>query len=179
MIEARFTYKMKELLKGLKGCELVGISATEFFAGETVHDGKVYLCVGDRIIKISNESKKISWFKHKDLSEIEEIFSFSCEKTFEQGKQKILIQDTIEKVSLITDYITIPQKNYEIALDMAVIIGMGSHKYIISRGWYFGEYLDISVDKNYDDIYSLAQVVEDWNNFGEWKVDIKRVVEEL
>ena len=179
MVEARFTNKMKDVLKSLKGFELVGYSATEFYAGETVHDGKVYLHVGDRTIKISNEGKQIPWFKHSELGDWEEIFSFSCEETFEKRKQKMVIKESIEKVEIVTDYIKIPQKNYEISLDMAVIIATKAHRYVISRGWHFGEYLDVNLDKNFDEIYPVARVLEDWNNFGEWEVEVKRIIQEL
>ena len=164
----------------MKGFELVGYSATEFYAGKTVHDGKVYLHVGDSTIKISNEEKQITWFKNKDLSDRENIFCFHCEKFgCVQKVDTVLIQEKIENIELVTDYIKIPQKEYEIALDMALIIVTGMRRYVISRGWYFEECLDINVDKNYDDIYSINQVVEEWDNYGEWKVDVKRVIEEL
>ena len=81
MIEARFTNEMIDLLKCLKGLEFVGYSATDLYAGETIHDGKVYLQVGTKTIKISNEEKQIPWFKSKDLSDLENIFSFSCLET--------------------------------------------------------------------------------------------------
>ncbi len=179
MIEARFTSEMREMLKSLKGFELVGYSATELYAGKTVHDGNVYLHVGGGTIRISNKEKQIPWFRNKDLSDIEEIFSFSCVETFEQGEQTIAIKERIEEVELITDYIKIPQKNYEIALDMALIIVTEAHRYVISRGWHFGEYLDINVDKDYDDMYSAKQAVEEWNNFGEWEVEVNRVIQQL
>lgn len=179
MIEARFTTEMRGLLKSLKGLEFVGYSATEFYEGKTVFDGKVYLHIGDSTIKVFNESKRISWFKSKDLSDLEEIFSFACIRTCEQGQQTILIKEEIEEIKIVTDYIKIPQKNYEIILDMALIVETTAHKYIISRGWFFGEYLDVLVDKNLDDEYSTMRVIEDWNNDGEWDVDVKRIVEKL
>lgn len=129
-------------------------------------------------MKLSNEEKRIPWFKNGDLSE-EEIFSFVCEKTVEQGKQKIFIKEKINKVKIITDYIKIPQENYEIALDMAVTIETEAHQYVISRGWYFGQYLDVFVDKNLADDYPVGREAEDWSNGGEWKVVVKRVVHEL
>lgn len=179
MIEARFTNKMKDILKSLKGCDFVGYSVTEFYEGKTVHDGKIYLHVADRIIKIFNKGKQIPWFQTKDLSDLEEIFSFACAETFEQGKQKNVVKETIKKVSIITDYIKIPQENYEIVLDMAVLIETEAHRYIISRGWQFEECLDMNIDKKYDEVYPVEQVVEEWNNFGEWEVNIKRDIEEL
>ncbi len=180
MIEARFTSEMKDVLKGLKGFELVGYSATELYMGETVYDGKIYLHVGDSTIKISNEEKQIPWFKNKDLSDRENIFCFHCEKFgCIQKMDTVLVQEKIENIELITDYIKIPQEEYEIALDMALIIETNKHRYMFSRGWYFDESLEISVDKNYDDIYPIKQAVEEWNNFGEWEVDIKRVIGKL
>jgi len=179
MIEARFTNEMIDLLKCLKGVEFVGYSATDLYAGETIYDGKVYLQVGTKTIKISNEEKQIPWFKSKDLSDLENIFSFSCLETIEQGEQKFVVKERIKSVKIITDYINIPQKNYEIALDMALVIVTEAHSYIISRGWIFGEYLDINMDKGFDDIYSLSQVKEEWNNFGDWEIVAKRVTQEL
>ena len=179
MIEARFASGMKEMLKAMEGAEFAGYSATEFYEKETVHDGKIYLHIDDKTIKISNEVKEIPWFNHKDLSNSEEIFSFSCAETSEQGEQKVLVKETIESIEIITDYIKIPQNNYEIVLDMALIIVTGEHRYMISRGWHFGDYLDINVDKNYDKIYPVSQVVAEWNNYGEWEVIVERCVEEL
>ena len=130
--------------------------------------------------KISNKEKQIPWFQNKDLNDREDIFCFHCEKfCCMQNVDTVLVQEKIENIELITDYIKIPQKEYEIVLDMALIISTRMHRYVISRGWYFEECLDINVDKNYDDIYPLKQVVEEWDNYGEWKVDVKRVVEKL
>lgn len=179
MIEARFTSEMRDILKEVIGVELIGYSASAIYAGETVHDGEIYFHFSDRTIKIFNETRKISWFKHKDLSDVEDIFSFSCTETIEEAKQKKLVQERIEKIEIITDYIKIPKKNYDIALDMALIIVTSGHRYMISRGWQFGEYLDINIDKNYDEIYSVEQVIEDWNNFGEWEVAVVRGIQQL
>lgn len=82
-------------------------------------------------------------------------------------------------MQIVSDKIIIPNENYEIVLDMAGIITTNSHEYVFSREWHFGQYLRINVDNNFDEIYPLTKVKEEWNNFGKWDVDVKRTVEEL
>ena len=175
MIEARFTNEMKDILKKLIGTEFICYSSSAMYEGETVNDGIVYIHASNLSIKISNAEKQIAWFQNNNVGTVEDIFSFHCEEAFEKTNQEVVfVREKIEKIELITDFLKIPEKNYEIALDMALIIVTEAHRYVISRGWHFGEYLDINVDKNYDDIYPVKQVVEEWNNFGEWEVIIER-----
>lgn len=178
MILVRLTNEMKDLLKKLKGKTFVGYSATEIYQGETVYDGIIYVQTDSVFIKISNKEIEIPWFGEGNKTE--HIFSFHCEEVEEIfGIRESVVKENIEKIELVNDTIKIPTQNYEITLDMAVIISTKTHKYIISRGWMFGEYLDVNVDKNLDAIYSVAQVVEEWNNFGEWEVFVERTIEQL
>ncbi|MBQ8375272.1 MAG: hypothetical protein IJX98_06865 [Clostridia bacterium] len=180
MIKAGFTTEMKNILKKLKGAEFICYSASKFHAGETVHDGVIYIHANNVSIKVSNEEMQIPWFNHKELNTIEDIFVFHCEETFEKARKNVVfVQEKIEEMELIADCVKIPKEEYEITLDMALIIITKAHRYVLSRGWYFGESLSIDVDKNYDEIYPIKQVVEEWNNFGEWEVKVNRVIEKL
>ena len=62
---------------------------------------------------------------------------------------------------------------------MAVIIETENHKYIFSRGWFFSETIDISVDEEFDNIYPISKVVEDWADEGENKVNVVRTIKKL
>ncbi|MBQ8323030.1 MAG: hypothetical protein IJX91_03605 [Clostridia bacterium] len=75
MIEARFTSEMRNILKKLKGAEFICYSASEIYAGETIYDGVIYIRANNISIKVSNEEMQIPWFKHKDLSSVENIFA--------------------------------------------------------------------------------------------------------
>lgn len=180
MINARFTLEMKDILKKMKGAEFLCYSASEIYAGETIHDGGIYLQTSNVLVKISNVERSIPWFKHKYLSDRENIFCFHCEEVGQkQGSDTVFVREKIENIELVTDYIKILQAEYEIALDMALIITTSKRRYVISRGWHFGEYLDINTDKDYNDIYPVQQVIEEWNNFGEWEVNVERKIEKL
>ena len=182
MIDARFTKEMRDVLKKLQGAEFVGYSTAKG-CPNVFYSGIVNLQTSNGQIKISNKAKQIPWFKGKELSDREEIFAFHCEETPMHCREKdenfISVREKIEGIEIITDKVEIPEKAYKITLDMAVIFYVGSHRYMISRGFYFTEYLELSLDQNYDAIYSLKQALEDWNNSGEWMVTIERVVEKL
>lgn len=177
MIEARFSPQMKEILKKLKGEEFISYGSKEISVDGSAYNGAINLQTSNVTLRISNEGKQIPWFKGETK---EEVFSFSCEKidVLKDGKV-IFVKEKIDEVSLIYDTITIPEKNYQIVFDMALIIKTEKHLYLISREWHFLECLNINLDKDYDDIYPIKKVMEDWNNFGNWQVDVDRKVERL
>ena len=182
MIDARFTKEMRDVLKKLQGAEFVGYSKVEG-CPNVFYNGIVNLQTSNGQLKISNKAKQIPWFKNKELSNVEEIFTFHCEepRMYCQGKDEkfIFVREKIERIEIITDKVEILEKAYKITLDMALIFYVGGHRYMISRGFYFTECLELYVDQSYEAIYSVKQAMEDWNNFGEWTVTIERVVEKL
>lgn len=172
-MKAKFSEKAIEILKNIIGKEFVSYSAKRIQFNAS-YNGEVFINANSSFIKLYAEEKEITWFCDDKLHNSENIFGFNCEMSNNQGEEIILVNDVISGIDVITDFVSIPQKNYYIELDMALIIKTQSHNYIFSRAWYFDESIDINIDKNYDDIYSINKVKESWNNAEEWDVKVER-----
>ncbi|MBQ7340406.1 MAG: hypothetical protein IJW43_06100 [Clostridia bacterium] len=180
MINARFSSEMRGIIRKIINEQFVGYKVKEIDERGTITDGIIHIFTENLSLIISNEEKKIPWFDSQSLSSEEQICVFQCVNGDKKQRQDIMVvNEKIKKIEIITDYIKIPTKKYEIALDMALIIKTDMHEYMISRGWYFEECLTISKDKDLEDVYSIKQVQEEWNNFGEWEVFVERRIEEL
>ena len=97
----------------------------------------------------------------------------------EEKSEKHTINENVISVSIIEDSVSVNDGEYDIAFDMAVVIKTDKHSYMFSRGWFFSETIDISVDKEFNEIYPINRVVKDWSEDGENKVDVSRNVRKL
>ena len=154
MIKAKFTSQMIETLKQLKGKNFISYSASKEASVTRIFNGIVCINTDGFSVKLVNATTVIPWLTS---NETEDIFSFTCQETKEDIKGKIFpIGEKIESVEVITDYVKIPSNDYEITLDMAVILSTPSHKYTFSRSYFFIEMLHVDIDKDFNEIYSIA-----------------------
>ncbi|MBQ8248744.1 MAG: hypothetical protein IJY93_02520 [Clostridia bacterium] len=181
MVKAKFSTEMLKIIKSM-----VGRVFCSYERGNTVSNeayGNLQINSDNFAIEILNEVKELPFY-----DSTEDISCFTCKKKAlsehfkpycEEPSEKHLINEKILAVSIIEDSISINNGEYDVAFDMAIIVETNEHKYTFSRGWFFSETIDISVDKDFDNIYPISRVVEDWSDEGENKVSVIRTIEKL
>ena len=181
MIRAKFTDEMIEIIRSMIGRCFCTYECGNMVSNEAY--GNLQINLDDFAIEFLNEIKELPFF-----DSTEDISFFTCEKKSlskkfkpycEEPTTRHLINENILSVYIVEDCISINGGEYDINFDMAVIIETENHKYIFSRGWFFSETIDISVDEEFDDIYSISKVVEDWADEGENKVNVVRTIKKL
>lgn len=181
METAKFTSEMVEMIKGV-----IGDDFCDYECGCVTHDetyGNLRMNFGKSSLEFFNV---VSEFPFYDSTE--EISCFTCERRpcssqfkpyCDEPSERYPINETVRAISIVEDEIFVNDGEYQIAFDMAVIIETDEHRYIFSRGWFFAETIRISVDREFDEIYPVERVVEDWSDEGENKVSVCRSVRKL
>lgn len=182
MKKAVINHEMTAMLRELIGQMFLSYDYASFFE-EQVY-GNLKINTEKFSIELRNEIEKFPFY-----DTVEDISCFSCKKRlpeepftpYSQGEPiaKKEIHEKIRSVQIVNDTINVNQGEYQCSFDMAVIIHTTEHRYIFSRGWFFGETIDVNVDRRFDDIYSIQQVIDDWSNDGENEVVVKRSTKSL
>lgn len=177
MIKAKLTEEMTETIKNAKNQNLCSYEYGKSIKNEAY--GNLQINLNSFAIELINEEDKLPFY-----DTTEDISFFKCTKKQLDEKyvpycpnepiEKHGVDEKILATSVIEDCISINNGEYNITFDMAIIFETENHKYVFSRGWFFDETISISIDKEFDDIYPVSQVVEDWSDEGDNKVEIKR-----
>lgn len=135
--------------------------------------GDLSLNFNNKLLKITNYEDMHGWDDEYDSSH------FSCEfvdkyipSVSNATTNKININDKVIDINIIYDEIT--NKYYHFNYDMALEIKTEKHTYIISRDYFYSELISINIDKNFDEIYPISKVIEDWNEDSNYVTEIKR-----
>ena len=162
MEKQEFKIKEVDVLKDLKGKVLNKIIYTDpVFA-------KVLLNFNEYNIIINNNNN-VHEETFTDLEE-ELISYFTIDKVnndndsdiFNGEKQYTLdINEKITSIEVVNDLINIDDK-YEVSYDSAIILITDKHQYTISRDWFFMETMEISVDKDIDDVLNKDTIIEQY-----------------
>lgn len=184
MVKLKFTDQMKSILSEMKG--------KTFKSYEGVHEGrdsKVYFYGNFRInlgqfsIEFTNHVEDVDFIDRK-----EELSCFKCEKVDKNSEfepylagphLEFMVDERIKSVSIVSDSINLNDGEYEIEIDMSIVIRTDSNTYTFTRDWYYGEDVSVYVDKEREMTYSIKNVRDDWEFCGENKVDVQRSIEEL
>ena len=181
MINARFSEEMLSAMKDMPGNVFCSFECGNIIKNETY--GNFQINLDDFSLEFLNEVHEIPFY-----DSTEDVSFFTCKKKLMNRKfspycaepaREYVINEKILSVEIVSDFISVNNGEYEIIFDMAIIIQTNQHKYIFSRGWFFGETITISVDKSFNDIYPIEKVIEDWADSGENEVIVKRTVERL
>ena len=180
MVKAKFTNQMIDIIKSMIGNTFCSYECGEKRSGEVYGNCRINL--EGFAVEILNEVKEMPFF-----DSTEDVSSFSCKKSLnEEFKpyciepvQKYIVNEKVLSVSIVEDFVSVNDGEYDIAFDMALIVETDKHKHIFSRDWYFGETISISKDKNFDDIYPVKKVIDDWEYDGDNKVNVKRTIKKL
>ena len=176
MVKAKFSNEMLEYIKKMVGHTLCSYEYGKMVQNEAY--GNLQINLDSFAIEILNEVKELPFF-----DSTEDISYFTCEKKSlsepfkpycEEPCKKHLIDEKVLSVYIVEDSISINDGEYDITFDMAIIIETCNHKYIFSRDWFFSETISISLDEEFDNIYPISNVIEDWSDEGENKVEVKR-----
>jgi hypothetical protein len=157
-----FDNKMIEILINQIGKKIYNITY-EDSSGDNISFGNLVMKIDDKLIEISNNEDMNGWDKDYESAH------FSCKYVDEYipcvnnvDIKTIDINEIIKDINIIYDEIN--DEYYNFNYDMAVEIITNNHKYLISRGYYYSEIINISIDKEMDDIYPISRVIEDWKD---------------
>lgn len=188
MIKAKFNNLMLENLKKIKGSKLLCYLTDDMYDGNVSY-GKVGLETNNGCLDVYNEETSVDWFDIDGEKTKEDISMFSCKERKEGeefvpyiNKTNVIrheVDEYINSIKIVTDFVRINNEEYSIDYDIAIIIKTDSHKYTISRGWLFSEEIYISIDDDCNDIYSITDEINDWNNDGDYSVEVKRTIKEI
>ena len=179
MVTARISDEMAEMLKTVVGDAFCSYECGVAEFGETY--GNLRMNFGKSAVELSNLVRELPFYDGK-----EDISCFACKRAdepfepyCEEPGETYAVNEKVVSVHLVCDEISINDGAYEIAFDMAVIIGTERHAYTFSRGWFFSETIRISVDREFDEIYPIERVIGDWSDEGENQVRVRRSVRKL
>ena len=178
MIKRKFEIFENGILKELKGNKLEKICYNEPICGS------VKLICSNFAIIIFNEMHEANF-----IDENEEVTYFTITKEnkdydFRYFKdddttQVIDINEKVSSVKVVNDLINYNNK-YEISYDIAIIIKTDKHSYTISRDWFYMESMEISIDKDIDDILDRDTIIEQYRGESvEIPVTINRTEREI
>ena len=84
------------------------------------------------------------------------------------------VNQIITGIELINDTINVNDGEYEISFDEAIIIHMDTDILMLARDTWFSEIISIRDNDNYNQIFPVDEVKEEWSNEGEKSVSIER-----
>lgn len=188
MIKAKFSNEMIKYLEKLKNANFEKYIIDNETNGTSTYC-KLGINTNNICLDILNEETTVNWFESDSHINKEDISIFSCRirknnEDFEPylvGVEAISvnINEKITAVKIASDKINVNNGEYCIDYDMAVIIETQQHKYVFSRAWYFSEDIYINIDKDFNDIYSIEDVKNSWNNDGDFCVEVIRTIKSI
>ena len=183
MIEAKFTDEMRKTFKNMKGKTFKSYEgAPEKFRRNLEFYGNLRINLGLESIDITNLEQPMEF-----AGTIEDVSCFKCEKAerdsiFEPYTLSphlvYMVNERIKSVAIVVDKIHVPDEEYDIEFDMALVIRTTHSVYTFTRGWYYWESIEVNVDKGKEKPYPIEQVQADWDNIQN-NVTIQRRIEEL
>ena len=177
MVEIRFTQAMKDILRGIKGKQLVSLEYGKDPVDNSIY-GNFRLYIDDYAIDVTNEVKPLSFFDG-----IEDISGFTCCKTekdvpfkpiAESDCQIIPVEEKITGIEIVTDEIDVNHSEYRICFDTALIIRTTSKILMFTREIWFSEVITFSQHDDYGSVIPIQEVAESWSSEGEYSVEVKR-----
>ena len=177
MVKVQFSEEMLHMLMELKGKMLISFECEndERFSRSY---GNLRINLSEYAIELTNEENERPFF-----DQTEEITGFSCKRVEPSTKFQLMVntetkvvpvEETIKSVEIVTDVISVNHGVYEIVFDEALIIQTESKTIMFSRDTWFSEVITISEHGDYDSVYPISSVMEDWNDFGEAEVEVFR-----
>ena len=183
MVKAKFTFEMREILKNMKGKTFKSYEgAPERFRGHIEFYGNVRINLGRESIDFTNLEQPTEF-----AGTIEDVSCFACEKAEKNSEFQpylagphlvYMVNERIKSVAIVVDRVFVPDEDYEIEFDMALVVRTTHNVYTFTRGWYYWESIEVFVDKDKEMPYPVEQAQGDWDNIQNG-VTITRRIEEL
>ena len=89
-----------------------------------------------------------------------------------------MVNERIKSVAIVSDTISVPDEDYQIEFDMAVVIRTAYNTYTFTRDWYYGESIEVNIDRERMMPYDVSSVRSDWESIQD-NIAIERRTEEL
>lgn len=182
MVEMKFTQDMIKTIQSMKGKTITSYQCAKIDEWSRTY-GNFRINFEDYAIDFTNRVKGVPFF-----DEVEEVAGFECAKVYSDAPyepgivrdvQIVPVDEVVQSIEVITDEIDVNHGEYQITFDEAVIIHTEYQTIMFSRDVWFSEIIHISTDDNYDNIYPIDSVIENWNNEGDYEVIVKRTKKEL
>lgn len=180
MVYATLNEDMVDLLKNLKFSTFISYECEKTFDSAY---GNLRINTDKGSIEVTNFEKTMPFF---DIEE--EIACFECKISEPNTEFKPYcivpseiyeIGQNIVGIEIINDFISVNDGEYEISFDRAIIFKTDKEAIMFSRGIWFSEVITISKNDDYDNIYSIDEVIEAWSNEGDNKVNVHRSIRQL
>ncbi|MBQ6637806.1 MAG: hypothetical protein IJH82_04035 [Lachnospiraceae bacterium] len=177
MVEAVLTNEMKVLLSKMKDKKILSYEC-EKDDGFSRTFGNLRINLDTFSIEITNEEHTLPFFEGE-----EDVTYFECK---EVNPQEVFVpyvvtetavkevNQIITGIELINDTINVNDGEYEISFDEAIIIHMDTDTLMLARDTWFSEIISIRDNDDYNQIFSVDEVKEEWSNEGEKSVSIER-----
>lgn len=183
MIEAKFSPDMRETIKRMKGKTFKSYEGVPEFQKMPVEFyGNFRINLGQEAISFTNLERPTQF-----PGTVEEVSCFECEKVEKEsifepylaGPHLVyMVNERIKSVAIVIDKIHVPDEDYDIEFDMALVIRTTHSVYTFTRGWYYWESIEVNIDKEKEMPYPIEDVQTDWDNIQN-NVTIQRRIEEL
>ena len=183
MIEAKFSPDMRAIIKSMKGRILKSYEGVPEFQKLPVEFyGNLRINLGRESVDFTNFVKTTEF-----AGTIEDVSCFACEKAEKNSEFQpylagphlvYMVNERIKSVAIVVDRVFVPDEDYEIEFDMALVVRTTHNVYTFTRGWYYWESIEVFVDKDKEMPYPVEQAQGDWDNIQNG-VTITRRIEEL
>ena len=171
---------MEEILRKIKNANFISYECGKIFDNAY---GNLRINTDIFSIELTNLQKTTPFFDAEEevagfgckLVEINSEFRPYCEENFQAFK----VGETINDIEIINDSISVNDADFEISFDQAIIIRTESNVIMFSRNIWFSEIITISEHDDYNSMYPISRVVEDWSDEGENIVKVIRTNRKL
>ncbi len=145
--------------------------------------GNILFTLKDSSVELTNYQRAFPFF-----DTVEDIACFSCsikgkhEKFIpycDEGIVEKIVNEKIKCVKIVNDTIRVENENYEISIDIALILECENNTYMFTKDIWFSEVIEINKNKDIDTTFPINTQVEHWNNDGEYKVTVERTIREI
>lgn len=174
MIYATFSESMISMLMNFIGCSFNSYECIPIGNGTY---GNLRIQINGEAFEIQNQQRVVIM-----NTEPVELSSFSIAKAtgkFEpvcDGQLSLtIIEDTVQDVLIIQDFITLPSGD-QILMDMAVVFKAKHASTMFSRDAWFSEFITISETADLDTIYPICRAKDSWRNDGKEEVIVRRTI---
>ena len=177
MLRKVFSKKDLALFKSIVGSQFIsyecGIGEIQFSRAY----GNMRLNFSDRSIELQNIETPTTY---RDVTD--DISGFSCRTCsineefkpyIEEETVVTEISEMVTGVEVVEDTISI-NNSCKICFSSAVIIRTQINSYMFCRTYQYNENIFFNKSEDYDAIYPIHKVIEDWNNEGEYQVSVER-----
>lgn len=180
MINMTLDSNMEEILRKTKNAKFISYECGKIFDNAY---GNLRINTDNSSIELTNLQKTTPFFDAE-----EEVSGFGCKQVemnsefkpyCEENFQAFDVRETIKDIEIINDSISVNDASFEISFDQAIIIRTESNVIMFSRNIWFSEIITISEHDDYNSMYPISRVIEDWSDDGENKVKVIRTIRKL